>query len=140
MADCCKNRKPHKQDEPTRFKWNGEMVEDILNALYQYNCIMKFNNSEFNADKTKQYEAVGSSMAFKEYQNLLWPTYNSLERKSNPQHYLIQSISVLIMSYVRIIHNHKTFGSNLRQTKSIGQKYFRTRSSTEKFLSKIFRA
>ena len=68
MVDRCNKRKPHKQDEPPRFKWNGEIVEDVLNALYQYECIMEFTNSDFNADKAKQYEAVRSSMASNEYQ------------------------------------------------------------------------
>ena len=43
------------------------MVEDLLNALYQCKCIMEFNNSDFNDDKAKQYEAVRSRMASKEY-------------------------------------------------------------------------
>ena len=58
MADHCNKRKPNKQDEPPRLMWNGEMVEDVLNALYQCKCIMEFNNSDFSTDKAKQYEAM----------------------------------------------------------------------------------
>ena len=43
-------------------------MEDLLNALYQYKCIMELNNSDFNADKAKQFEAVRPSIASKEYQ------------------------------------------------------------------------
>ena len=61
-------KKQSKQEEPLRFKWNEEMVQKLLNALYEYKCVMGYNNSDFNADKTKQYEAVRSSMASKGYQ------------------------------------------------------------------------
>ena len=44
-------KKQSKQEEPLRFKWNEEMVQKLLNALYEYKCVMEYNNSDFNADK-----------------------------------------------------------------------------------------
>ena len=41
-----------------RFKWTNQMYEDLLNALKSYKTTMEYNNLDFNADNTKQYEAV----------------------------------------------------------------------------------
>ena len=44
--------------EPKRFKWDVEMVGYMLQALSDYKCQMEYQNSDFNANKAKQYEAV----------------------------------------------------------------------------------
>ena len=58
-----KTKNVKKIDDVLRFKWTEDMVEDLLQALYEYKCIMEYNNSDFNADRTKKYEAVRSSLA-----------------------------------------------------------------------------
>ena len=63
-----KTKNVKKIDDLLRFKWTEDMVEDLLQALYEYKCIMEYNNSDFNADRTKQYEAVRSSLASNEYE------------------------------------------------------------------------
>ena len=39
------------------------MIEDLLNALKSYKTTMEYNNLDFNADKTKRYEAVRIALA-----------------------------------------------------------------------------
>ncbi len=48
------------------------MVHDLLDFLLEYKTEMEYNNSDFNADKVQQYEAIRSKMAGKyslKYQN-----------------------------------------------------------------------
>ena len=55
--------------EPKHFKWDVERVGCMLQELSDYKCQMEYRNSNFDADKAKQYEAVRTSMAEK-YQNV----------------------------------------------------------------------
>ena len=57
------------EKEPRRFKWDIDMVGYMLQALSDYKSQMEYRNSDFNADKAKQYEAVRTSMAEK-YQDV----------------------------------------------------------------------
>ena len=41
------------------------MVDDLLRALGEFKANMEYRNVDFNADKTKQYEAVRKAMARK---------------------------------------------------------------------------
>ena len=41
-----------------RFKWNSEMVEDLIDALQNYKTVCKYQGLDFNADKVKQYEEI----------------------------------------------------------------------------------
>lgn len=58
-----KKGKESKENNKVRFKWDSNMVGMLLEALSDYKCKMEYNNSDFNADKTKQYEAVRAVMA-----------------------------------------------------------------------------
>ena len=51
------------------------MVHDLLDGLLEYKTQMEFNNSDFNADKNKQYEAVRviSASKYTEDTNLFGP-------------------------------------------------------------------
>ena len=49
----------------TKFKWTIEMVDDLLHALGEFKANMEYRSVDFNADKTKQYEAVRKAMARK---------------------------------------------------------------------------
>ena len=47
-----------------RFQWSkGGKVENLIRCLANYKAKMEYNNSDFNADKVKQYEAVREAMA-----------------------------------------------------------------------------
>ena len=47
-----------------RFQWNkGEKIENLIQCLANFKAKMGYNNSDFNADKVKQYEAVREAMA-----------------------------------------------------------------------------
>ena len=47
-----------------RFQWSkGDKVENLIRCLANYKAKMEYNNSDFNADKVKQYEAVREAMA-----------------------------------------------------------------------------
>ena len=48
-----------------KFKWTEEMVLDLLDGLLEYKTKMEFNNSDFNTDKNRQYEAVRVILASK---------------------------------------------------------------------------
>ena len=48
-----------------KFKWSEQMVQDLLEGLLEYKTQMEFNNSDFNTDKSKQYEAVRVTLASK---------------------------------------------------------------------------
>ena len=53
-----------KEDNNTQFRWNqGDKVFDLIQCLAQYKSTMGYNNSDFSADKVKQYEAVRQAMA-----------------------------------------------------------------------------
>ena len=39
------------------------MIDDLLRSLGQFKSNMEYRNVDFNADKTKQYEAVKDAMA-----------------------------------------------------------------------------
>ena len=41
------------------------MIDDLLRSLGQFKSNMEYRNVDFNADKTKQYEAVKDAMARK---------------------------------------------------------------------------
>ena len=61
-----KGSKETKENKKLRFKWDSKMVGILLEALSDYKSkmvILTPNNSDFNADKTKQYEAVRAEMA-----------------------------------------------------------------------------
>ena len=49
----------------TKFKWTIEMVDDLLHTLGEFKANMEYRNVDFNADKTKQYQAVRKAMARK---------------------------------------------------------------------------
>lgn len=51
------------ENEIKRFKWDTEIVGHLLQSLLDYKCQMEYRNSDFNADKSKQYEAVRTSLA-----------------------------------------------------------------------------
>ena len=47
----------------TRFQWNnGDKIENLIRCLANYKSKMDYQDSDFNADKVKQYEAVGEAM------------------------------------------------------------------------------
>ena len=54
-----------KTQATSKFKWSEEMMQDFLDGLLEYKTQMEFNNSDFNADKNKQYEAVRAILASK---------------------------------------------------------------------------
>ena len=46
-----------------RFQWNkGDKIANLIRCLAHFKGKMKYNNSDFNADKVKQYEAVRVAM------------------------------------------------------------------------------
>ena len=54
-----------KTQATSKFKWSEEMMQDLLDGLLEYKTQMEFNNSDFNADKNKQCEAVRAILASK---------------------------------------------------------------------------
>ena len=48
-----------------RFKWNSEMVEDLIDALQNYKAVCEYQGLDFNADKVKQYEEIRKNLARK---------------------------------------------------------------------------
>ena len=46
-----------------KFKWNTDMVKLMLNTLFEYKFLLEYRNCDFNADKSKQYEALRVSLA-----------------------------------------------------------------------------
>ncbi len=47
-----------------RFQWKtGNKIANLIQSLANYKSQMEFNNSDFNADKVKQYEAVCKAMS-----------------------------------------------------------------------------
>ena len=48
----------------TKFQCNnGDKIENLIRCLANYKSKMDYQNGDFNADKVKQYEAVGEAMA-----------------------------------------------------------------------------
>ena len=43
--------------------FQGEKIENLIQCLANFKAKMGYNNSDFNADKVKQYEAVREVMA-----------------------------------------------------------------------------
>ena len=47
------------------FQWNkGDKIENRIPCLANFKAKMEYNNSDFNAHKVKQYEAVREAMAW----------------------------------------------------------------------------
>ena len=47
-----------------RFQWSkGDKIENLIRCLGNYKAQMEYKNSDFNADKVMQYEAVREAMA-----------------------------------------------------------------------------
>ena len=58
------NSQKREDNKTARFRWNqGDKVSDLIQCLAQYKGTMEYNNSDFSADKVKQYEAVRQAMA-----------------------------------------------------------------------------
>ena len=49
----------------TRFKWNSEIVEDLIDALQNYKAVCEYQGLDFNANKVKQYEEIRKNLARK---------------------------------------------------------------------------
>ena len=48
----------------TSFQWNnGDKIKKLIRCLANYKSKMDYQNSDFNADKVKQYEAVREAIA-----------------------------------------------------------------------------
>ena len=48
----------------TGFQWNNsDKIENLIRCLANYKSKMDYQNSDFNADKVKQCEAVREAMA-----------------------------------------------------------------------------
>ena len=48
----------------TRFQWNkGDKIKKLIRCLANYKSKMDYQNSDFNADKVKQYKAAREAMA-----------------------------------------------------------------------------
>ena len=64
MTSSANNSQKKKENKTARFRWNqGDKVSDLVQCLAQYKSTMEYNNSDFSADKVKQYEAVRQAMA-----------------------------------------------------------------------------
>ena len=48
-----------------RFKWNSEMVEDLIDDLQNYKAVCEYQGLDFNADQVKQYEEIRKNFARK---------------------------------------------------------------------------
>ena len=46
-----------------KFKWDTDMVKLMLNTIFEYKSLLEYRNCDFNADKSKQYEALRVSLA-----------------------------------------------------------------------------
>jgi hypothetical protein len=55
--------------EKKKFKWDMNMVKLMLDTLFEYKSLLEYRNCDFNADKSKQYEALRISLAT-EYENV----------------------------------------------------------------------
>ena len=42
----------------TKFRWQDDLLEDLLKALGNFKTVMKFQNKDFNANKLCQQEEV----------------------------------------------------------------------------------
>ena len=53
-------------DKLVKFCWsNGDLVNDLINALKEYKTLMEFELLDFNGDKPRQYEEVRRILARK---------------------------------------------------------------------------
>ena len=42
----------------TKFNWSANLVEDLLKALSNFKPVVEFQNTDFKADKPRQYEVI----------------------------------------------------------------------------------
>ena len=64
ITSSANNSQKKKENKTARFRWNQrDKVSDLIQCLAQYKSTMEYNNSDFSADKVKQYEAVRQAMA-----------------------------------------------------------------------------
>ena len=68
-----------------KFKWNDEMVRELLDSLREFKATMEFNNFDFNADKPRQYEEVRRilSKKYSEQPELFGPDSNAAPDEKN---------------------------------------------------------
>ena len=53
-----------KESKEIRFRWDkDDKISNLIQCLSNYKSQMEFSNKDFNADKTKQYEAVRKALA-----------------------------------------------------------------------------
>ena len=53
-----------KESKEVRFRWDkDDKIANLIQCLSNYKSQMEFSNKDFNADKTKQYEAVRKALA-----------------------------------------------------------------------------
>ena len=53
-----------KESKEVRFWWDkDDKISKLIQCLSNYKSHMEFSNKDFNADKTKQYEAVRKALA-----------------------------------------------------------------------------
>ena len=46
-----------------RFQWNkGDKIENLIRCLANFKTKVEYNNTDFNEDKVKQYEAAHSTV------------------------------------------------------------------------------
>ena len=136
-----KTKNVKKIDDVLRFKWTEDMVEDLLQALYEYKCIMEYNNSDFNADRTKQYEAVRSSLAGNEYEVENGLPFGLVEvmpmtEDENRQEYLSRSVEEkkqIRKGYNRVQEKIKELRQNFSQAVTAG-----TRSGSGKLVMQFY--
>ena len=56
--------KKKKESKEVRFRWDkDDKIANLIQCLSNYKSQMEFSNKDFNADKTKQYEAVRKALA-----------------------------------------------------------------------------
>ena len=96
-----------------RFILTNELVQDLLDALLDYKTRMEYNNSDFNADISKQYEAVGMKMALK---------YSDQPSLFGP---------VIIRDQIVDLEDRKTYLKNVEDDKA------KVRKGYSRFLEKI---
>ena len=50
-----------------KFKWNNEMIRELLDSLKEFKAMMEFNNLDFNAGEPRQYKEVWRILSKKHY-------------------------------------------------------------------------
>eukprot|EP00112_Aurelia_sp_Birch-Aquarium-sp1_P002610 Seg129.7 transcript_id=Seg129.7/GoldUCD/mRNA.D3Y31 product="hypothetical protein" protein_id=Seg129.7/GoldUCD/D3Y31 len=117
------------------------MVEDLLQALYDYKCIMEYNNSDFNADRTKQYESVRVRLASNEYEVENGLPFGLVDvtpmtEDENRQEYLSRSVEEkkqIRKGYNRVQEKIKELRQNFSQAVTAG-----TRSGSGKLVMQFY--